>query len=242
MNFRILVLIIILTLFYNYSSSQTQSLIASLRDPALVDANEHERLERYVKELKLYDITLTVPDTMKAVDMKGNEYICNNISKGWTNAMPGNDVCKVAMKTGSGDAVFLMPNLLYAWPKNALRTAYCVRSELTMNHKDPDLDVSEHVKIISNTDNRKYSGADTVIIYNFEFEVPFLDNYRHCIGVYMRSYAHNALPLKIALTDNGLKNADKYIDALLNMIEIGKNPHPDFIKAEEDTQGEKDIL
>ena len=55
-------------------------------------------------------------------------------------------------------------------------------------------------------------------------------------------YGHHALPLKIALTDEGLKNADQYINTLFDMVKIGSNPHPEYLKAEEETKTDRDLF
>ena len=73
----------------------------------------------------------------------------------------------------------------------------------------------------------QYANADTAVVYTLEFDYlnPFI-NYRHCVGVYLRKYGHPALLLKIALTDEGLKNKDKYIRQLLDNVRYGDEINP----------------
>lgn len=54
-------------------------------------ANADERLKRYITELDDHDIRLYVPDYMSAVDMRGREVLCTNISKDWTGDILGSD-------------------------------------------------------------------------------------------------------------------------------------------------------
>lgn len=205
------------------------------------NANADERLKRYITELDDHDIRLYVPDSMSAVDMRGREVLCTNISKDWTEGLLANDMCKVAVQTDSRNAVYLFPHLLFIRPKNGLRISYVVGEDLRHSFKDPDLDIAKHVEVIANDDYQKYSSADTVMIYRFDFEQPVLDQYKHCIGVYLRSKAHNSLPIKIALTDEGLKNADRYVNNIFEMIYYGTHPLPEFVEAENSLDDRPDL-
>lgn len=67
---------------------------------------------------------------------------------------------------------------------------------------------------------------DTVVIYELDLlfnDVPYMDAYRHCIGVYLRKYAHPALLTKIMLTDAAYEHKDKYIGMLLDNISYGNH-------------------
>lgn len=59
---------------------------------------------------------------------------------------------------------------------------------------------------------------------------PYLGKYRNCIGVCLRKYAHPAALMKVMLTDNGLKNKDYYLKALLNSVHYGDKITPEAKK------------
>lgn len=198
------------------------------------------RMEQYAEELVPYDLTIGVPEGFHGIDMRGRQYINTNISKNWqTSGMQLTGLPVVALEADNDEAVFLYPTCVFPDPNAAselmvqmVRSASQIESELRYSRGDMKLDVRPLIEIVSGDNMSDYANADTVVIYSFDFKRPFLDRYNHCIGIYLRKYAHTPLLLKIALTKEGLPNKDKYIRQLLGSISYGDNPNPALVKSE----------
>ncbi len=229
-------LVLVLTSF-NVGLCQPIRLTHSLSDTTFVGSDKVARFNKYAAELNAHDINIKLPDNFSPIDMRSRGLICYNINENWDGAMPGNDYCPVAAEADNNEALILYPNLLYVAPQNSIRSSECIAAELRMSLDDNSVDILPMLNVITNDDKSKYAGADTVIIYKFDFRKPFLDQYKHCIGVYLRSYGHHALQLKIALTDKGYKNAEDYIEQLINSINYGSSPLLSYVEAEEQTKG-----
>lgn len=201
-----------------------------------------KRMKLYCAELAEYDLTVGIPEGFHSIDMRGHQYINENISKSWsTSGISISEFPAVAIEADNNEAVFLYPMCLlprehgekeFTPMSQMVKTGSLIESELRYNRNNPDLDIRPLIRIISGENMSDYAGADTAVVYDLTFRRPFLDQYSHCIGIYLRKYGHTSLLLKIVLSKEGLKNKDKYMRLLLDNIAYGNNPHPDLVKCE----------
>lgn len=201
-----------------------------------------EKMNSYIEELALCDIQIQIPSGYSPFDMSDKEYIFENISSTWNDFIPSYDVCPIALEAEDGNAVILFPKLIFSFPRAALRASNSVIRELQAVNNDFESDVTPLVKTYYNTDKNEFANADTIAIYEFQFENKLFDKYEYCIGVYLRSYAHPAVPLKIALNKDAYNDKEKYIKLIFDCIKFGTNPNEIFIEAEQQTSGLKDSL
>lgn len=198
------------------------------------------RMKQYAEELAACDLTIGVPEGFHAIDLRGRQYINTNISKNWpTSGLKLTGLPVVALEADNNEAVFLYPMCIFPEPNDTtgamvqmVRSGSQIESELRYNRGDMELDVRPLIEIVSDDDMSGYANADTAVIYAFDFKRPFLDRYSHCVGIYLRKYAHTPLLLKIALAREGLRNKDKYIRQLLDNISYGDQPNPALIRCE----------
>ena len=222
--------------------SQTSLPPTSLFGKEVFKMNAEEKLNKYAEQLALCDIHVNAPEDYKTVNMTGNELITNNISSTWNDSYPGYDYCQVALEDIDKNSIILFPNLMFVYPNTALRASYTVIDELQAVNHDFEMDVTPLVKAYYNTDKSSFAGADTIVVYEFKFENKLFDNYEYCVGVYLRSESHPAVPMKIALTKDAYEDKEKYIKLLLDCIRFGDEPNEIFLKAENETKGIKDQL
>lgn len=200
------------------------------------------RFMQYADELAAYDLSITMPEGFHAIDMRGRRYINRLISNNWpTSGILMNELPQVAVEADNNEAVFLFPECLIPGndPKmqfvpmsQMVKCGSLIETELRYNRNDSLLDVRPLINIICEEDMTAYANADTAVVYSFDFKTPFLDQYRHCIGIYLRKYGHTPLLLKIAFNKAGLADKDKYIRLLLDNVTYGDKPDANLIKCE----------
>lgn len=202
------------------------------KDTTFVGADEEARMNKYISELKKFDIDIKAPAGFKSIDMRNREGFKSSI--GWT-ANP------VGLENETHDAVILWPQLMGLGSEGLLRNGRYIEGDLRAHSGDRELDVRSLIDVIHDKDMSEYANADTVVIYDYEFDEPFIGLYEHAVGVYLRKYAHPALLFKIALTDEGLKHKDEYIKTVLNNVNYGNNPAAGFEETERKSAGKKDL-
>lgn len=210
-------------------------------DTTIYGATPEVRLARYIKELKDFDVNITVPDNYHSADIKAGTNMMNYIRTAQYKEKPIADMIMVAIESDSNDAVFCFPNIFYGDSAYVTRSANSIGTEIRQwLNIDPDnafankdLDVSQFVEVITKDDMSEYADADTVMVYGIELKKKVLDKYKFLIGVYLRKKCYPALPLKIVLTEKSYADRDKYIRLLLDNISYGDNPAEYLIRSEE---------
>ena len=97
-----------------------------------------------------------------------------------------------------------------------------VTEEIQVALGDETVDVSDSIKVLSNKEDMPgYVNADSAYIYRLTLPQPYLNKYRHCLGVNICKYAHPAIRVRILMTDNGLEKSDKNLSELMNTIRYG---------------------
>ncbi|MCM1504589.1 MAG: hypothetical protein NC127_05285 [Muribaculum sp.] len=108
-----------------------------------------------------------------------------------------------------------------------------VEDEIQAYRSDSDIDVTEYLTMITDEDMSKYANADTVLVYDLELDVPYLDKYGHCVTIYLRKYAHPAMFIKVLMDDNGLRKKEEYVRTAMNSIKYGDTPTKPGLEGEE---------
>lgn len=106
---------------------------------------------------------------------------------------------------------------VYAWNNY-------VRDEIAVSLGDENMDVTKLVKVVDRDEANPISNADKAAFYRLKTKDPFYGRYNYFQGVYLRKKGFPALLLKIAMTKEGTKNVDKYLEALMNSIHYGDEP------------------
>lgn len=197
----------------------------------------------YVNELASCDIAITRPENFHSIEMRGRKYINEFIAKDWsTSGISVAEISPVALESDNNDVVFVFPTCVlpqkldlkseFVPMAEMVKSGRLIEAELRHNLRDMKLDVTPLISVIANEDMSAYANADTAVIYEFDFHRPLLDQYRHCVGIYLRKYAHTPLLLKIALNDAGYADKEKYIRILLDNISYGDNSCPELVECE----------
>lgn len=203
----------------------------SLDDVNIKTTPASELLKQYSEELSAYDIEYKNPDSFKPFELKGklpfNEYIDSAYQ-----ASPVSNCAVLALESADSEALVLFPEITYGIPIFAIKDGETIEENLRWRHRDPALDVSPMVEIISKDDMADYANSDTAAIYSFELQKPVMNKFNYCVGIYLRKYAHPFLALKIVMTPEGFKNKDKYIRLLLDSLKYGQANVPEYVEAE----------
>lgn len=132
----------------------------------------------------------------------------------------------MAFNSNKEDCMLLLPyNLgipLRDMPKGELQAVFA----------SENLNTDSLINVISLSDMSMYCNADTALIYEMVLPVKYLDKYTHCIGVYLKKYAHPDLLMKVMLTPTGLPNAEEYLRTILGCVEYGNLISEEGVKAE----------
>ena len=179
---------------------------------------------QYCRDLEYFDVTISAPEDFSEIDMRNRTRLDRSINPAYPS---DEETYAVGIESPDAQAAFLFPKIDADSRRQIIRKGHVVEDELRFNRKDLALDVRPLIEVTEGKDLPQYANADTAVVYTLEFDYlnPFI-NYRHCVGVYLRKYGHPALLLKIALTDEGLKNKDKYIRQLLDNVRYGDEINP----------------
>ena len=201
-------------------------------DTTFVGADEDAKMNKYISELKEFDVDIKAPDGFRSIDMRSRRGFKSSI---------GLTVNSVGLENETCDAVILWPQLMGLGQEGLLRNGRYIEGDIRAHSGDRELDITPLIDVIYDKDMSEYANADTVVIYEYEFDAPFIGRYEHAVGVYLRKYAHPALLFKIALTDEGLKHKDEYIKTVLDNVNYGNTPAAGFVEAERESAGKIDL-
>lgn len=104
--------------------------------------------------------------------------------------------------------------------------------ELRAAAGDGKKDVSGSVRKIELDDMSQYCNADVAYVYEMKLPEPYMGKYSNSIGVCLRKYAHPALLMRVVMTDEGMKNKDEYLRALLGSVRYGDAVSEEGVKME----------
>ena len=127
------------------------------------------------------------------------------------------------------DAMILYPVLInYDW----VCPDYKIEGELFAAYSDDALDCTPYVHRFQGNGLSPETNVDWIIMYEFENPVAVDSVYTHCVGIALRKRNHFAMPIKLLLTEEGLKNKEQYIKSVLGSVKYGDNTQPEWIEAE----------
>ncbi len=169
------------------------------------------------------DVELKVPCGFNAIDSAPSTFFINPESSPYLSSWHGN-----VFQSVDSNCVLLFPKLY----SSILSYKGQVRSELEAVGNDRE-NISDIITTVVNEDMSTYCNADTAYIYRLKLPQPFMDKYSHCVGIYLRKYAHPAILMKVMMTDEGLIKADNYVKLLLSCVKYGNTTTAESIKVEE---------
>ncbi|MCH5216259.1 MAG: hypothetical protein J1F10_04910 [Muribaculaceae bacterium] len=187
---------------------------ASILDP---DTIVIPTVNEYAKDLSTLDIKFTMPDGFKPVKL--DDYFGLQYYKPWPGrADVANWGYSMILESNDEQGALLYPIIV---PDKPIIT-FGDQMESELRHMNPGTkDITPLLTFVTEDDMSGYANADTAVIYSFDIKGPVLGKYSHIIGILLRKYAHQSMFLKIALSDEGLKNKDEYIKALLGSLKYG---------------------
>lgn len=147
----------------------------------------------------------------------------------YNGAIAGMSLYGPAYKSLSNDALILYPLFVEF---NGVSPDYLIESELIAANSDESLDISGLISKISDKSVLDKTNADNIIVYEYDIVNPKLCDFSHCVALAFRKKNHYAVPVKILLNNDGLKNKDKYLKVALNSVKYGNNTKPEWIEAE----------
>lgn len=183
----------------------------------------------YIDSLNKYDIILEKADGFEVLDTRGRE------SATTARFRPPLYVKQYPYVLENADAgvAFLYPEINL--DEKGLKEGFYVENEIRSNEKNIDFDVRQSISILSRKEAEQYSNADTAVVYELDMfynDVPYLGVYRHCVGIYLRKYAHPAMLLKVMLSDSAYTEKDKYVRMMLDLLRYGNEQNPEMEKFE----------
>ncbi len=191
----------------------------------LCSAQNNEFIKCYDTDISVIDtdVDIFMPEGFSPLNTPGSDILIVNPDYKPRNAISSEQrvisLHPVVLESADKECALLYPTL-------SLRIQ-CLDNiptrEIQAIAENEDLDVSGNIRMISLDDMTEWCNADTAFIYELKLPKPYIGKYRNCIGVYLRKYAHPAALIKVMITDNGLKNKDHYLKALLNSIHYGDN-------------------
>lgn len=195
-------------------------------------AQSNEFIKCYDKDISIdeTDVKITMPEGFTQLNNPDTDMLIVNPNYKPKNAITDEQrvvsLHPVVLESADKECALLYPTL-------SLRIQNLDNAptrELQAVAANENIDVSESIKMISSDDMTEWCNADTAFIYEMQLPEPYLGKYRNCIGVCLRKYAHPAALMKVMLTDNGLKNKDYYLKALLNSVRYGDKITPEAKK------------
>lgn len=180
---------------------------------------EQKTMNDYIKKLSRLDVEISVPDSFKIVDMRER----TDMGKCISPLYHLDETYNVVVESPTSEAFFFFPEIDYESGHQIIRKGSVVEDEIRCNRKDLALDVRPMIEITADKDMSKYANADTVVIYELEFDPinGFLYSFRHCVGVYLRKSGHPAMLLKVVMNDEGYQKKDFYVRQLLDSVRYG---------------------
>lgn len=183
--------------------------------------------------LKENDITLSLPSGFKLTDLGKDNPIGLPINPGYTPkyGFSGRNIgwtYSLGLKSEEEDCVLLYSTVVPQF----VSLSSIIEDEVQASMSDSDLDISDYIKMVTDSDMTEYANADTVLIYDLQLKVPFLGKYTNATGIYLQKYAHPAMLLKVLMDDEGIKNKTQYIKTILCSIKYGDSATPEGLAGE----------
>lgn len=137
-----------------------------------------------------------------------------------------------AFESEAKDAVIAFPLAIDYIPQ-FLSPDCLVQAELMDAAHNDSLDITDLITVIKKTGE---VNADWIIMYEFDVDYSEWKGPKHCVGLAVRKKNHYSFPVKVFLTDEGLKRKDEYVAMALSCVKYGDNPKPEWIEREKGTR------
>lgn len=162
------------------------------------------------------DIKINKPTGFNEVTLVPSQFVVDPVNAAKSKYVtPGGMVYTAALQSDDKNAMLLYPAIF----EGAQKGDEWIEEEVTQFFGNDDMDISKYIQV--NDGGQKFANADKAAVYKFTTSKPFYGQYNYFINVYLRKKNHPFMLLKVALTKDGLKNADKYVNSLLSSIAYG---------------------
>lgn len=183
-----------------------------------------EYMQAYTASMDSLDITVSEPVGFTYIDVP-TIFVPARENCLWNGA----SILGPAFESESKDALIAFPLAVDAIP-NYLSPDDLVQAELRDAAHNDSLDITNLIMVIEDTGE---VNADWIIKYEFDVDDPKWVGPRHCVGLALRKKNHFSFPIKIFLTDEGLKHKDEYVALALSCIKYGDQPEPEWVEMEQ---------
>ena len=216
----------ILSIAQNYDEEETEwievLLMTPLDDVFAISENPDDFEQPYTELLRRRDIYFTQPNGFTLSDTiyhRPYRFIPNNkhVSKYYTTN--GVSCCTPPYYSAAGDAMLLFPIMVAS-----ISSEFLVEDEFMAVFDDNKIDCTDKVVCIEDESFTNKSNIDRIYLYEYDFIPEQNLEYNHCVGIVMRKKDHASFPIKLLMTDEGLKNKDNYIQVALECIKYGDSP------------------
>lgn len=215
----------------NHDEEMIEIMLMTPLDNVLAKSdNPGDFLQHYTELLRQRDIDFTPPKGFALADtiyLAPYRFIPNSkhISKYYTTN--GVSSCIPPYYSYEGDAILLFPINI-----GSISSDYLIEDEFMAVYDDWNINCTDKVICIEDDEINLGCNIDRIYRYDYDFIPEQNPKFKHCIGIVTRKKAHPSFPIKLLLTDEGLKNKDKYIRVALDCVKYGETPNQ-FCEEEE---------
>lgn len=181
--------------------------------------NPDEFVQPYTEYLRQRDIFFSQPKGFTLSDTvyhRPYRFIPNNkhVSKFYTTN--GVSCYTPPFYSIDGNALLIFPIMV-----NTVSSDFLVEDEFMAAFDDNNVDCTDKIVCIEDEGIKLRSNIDRIYRYEYDFIPEQNLNYKHCVGLVMRKKNHVSFPIKLLMTDEGLKNKDNYIQVALDCVKYG---------------------
>ncbi|MDE7376970.1 MAG: hypothetical protein K2N16_08975 [Muribaculaceae bacterium] len=192
-----------------------------------------EYMQAYTASMDSLDITVNAPAGFVQKDVP-TIFFPSTEFVSWEGSF-GASFLGPAFESESKDALIVYPLAIDYIPQ-CLSPDGLVQGELICATGNESLDITNMIKVVYETGN---VNADWIIEYEYDLADSKWEGPRHCVGLAIRKKNHFAFPIKIFLTDEGLKHKDEYVALALSCVKYGDQPKPEWIELEKNVRADE---
>ncbi len=194
----------------------------------------HGYVNVYTNILDSLDISFHAPDKFNLISDKEigrsilvfpNENFKSKYYYGIVGAMQYGPV----FESENNDALILFPLMI---DLQGVSQEFQIEQELIAAYGDDDIDVTPLIARHSRQDIPGDTNADSLTVYEYEILSPPIGDYRHCVALALRRYAHFPLFVKLLLNDSGKEQITEYIKIALGCVRYGNLQNAEMLEEE----------
>ena len=184
-----------------------------------------------------YDVVIKAPAGYELVNDSIDDYRTFMVAEPNGNAVGTACSHPMIYKSSDDNALLLFPLL----DIGAQQMQGYLEYEAHCISEGPYSEISGTFREFTKDEALKKCNADKGLIYDVKLRKPFtkafksnVDKYDYCIGVYLEKYLHPVIRIKILLTEDGYKEKEKHLNALLSCFYYGDSAPEAATRANEE--------